>query len=71
MQSLAHILKYLKAVINPDPDPAFQANLDPNPRFWWPKTEEKKKAEKNLSFSNQKLQFTYPLSLCLFTGRPR
>ncbi len=28
-----------------DPDPAFQVNPDPDPGFWWQKTEEKNTAE--------------------------
>ncbi len=30
-----------------NPDPAFQVNMDTDPGFWWPKTEEKKLQLKN------------------------
>ncbi len=40
-----------------DPDPEYQVN--PDPGFWWPKTEEKNTTEIFFIFFDQKMQFTY------------
>ncbi len=37
-------------LLNPNPDPAFQVNPGPDPGSWWPKIEDKKRAEKIIFF---------------------
>jgi hypothetical protein len=59
---------WIRISFNADPDPAFFANADPGPGFWWPKIGKKLQLIQKFVFVWSK--FAFYLSLGLRKGRP-